>query len=257
MLDAPPRTPAPFHCPQCGADVSPDEEDSFVTCAFCGSSLHLEPGGAFRHEIVPAVLARDTLAGRLGRWLEDMEAIGSPKAVSARLLYFPLWVLPQATGRPVEPAAPLLAEPLDGFPLPSGDLKAFREDRAGDAEVIPASIRLESLRRDPVGTAPPAARLVHVPYWDVAYRVGSQAHRAWIDAVSGRVLPLSDPVSAEARLDRVYAGLLAGTFVIVMLGALLLFAGGARTALGLATLGGAGPAALWTIRRVISRVERG
>ena len=237
-------------CPQCGAAVEASEEGDVLLCASCGSSLVREGAHALRHEMLEPVLRRDELQARLGRWLTEREVLGSPTHVRARLVSFPLWVLPDASGTRVIPAAPLLVEPAGGFAVPAGDRKAFREDRTGDITVLPASI--------PVGSdePPPGTRLVHVPFWAVSYQHGTRSCEAWLDAVTGRVLPLSSPPSGERRLDASYSLVLVLTWLVLLAGFLALFAGGGRSILGLAVLALAGPAAHAVVRRTIARLER-
>src|SRR5262245_52393957 len=107
-------------CPQCGGKVRPEEEDAFVACEFCGSSMYLDPGLAVRHWILPATLRRENLPGFLGSWLQEREALGRPVSVSTRLLYVPFWVISQGGRTAVKPAVALLVHDLDRFSLPSG-----------------------------------------------------------------------------------------------------------------------------------------
>jgi hypothetical protein len=245
-----------MRCPQCGGEVRPEEEDAFVHCAFCGSSLYLDPGGAVRHEVLPALIARADLPGRLGRWLQDREAVGSPSNIATRLVYFPFWVLPAPQESRLVPAAPLLLQDMERFRLPSGDFKTFRDDRVTGGELVPASVLVESLV--PADEGPPkGTRLVHLPFWETGFRIASKECTVWVDAASGQVLALHAPVSSEARLDRIYSGLLATTYVALLAGFLLLFAGGVAIALGLLLLAVAGPGALALARRAIAREESG
>jgi DNA-directed RNA polymerase subunit RPC12/RpoP len=243
-------------CPQCGGEARAGEEHAFAACPWCGSRLFLDRGRAVAHEVLLPEVGRAHLAARLGRWLSGRETLGRPRLVATRLLLFPLWVIPATEGRAarIAVAAPLLEEPPGGLGLPAGDRKAFRADAVPGAELVPATVHLESLLQR--GAEPPkGARLVHVPYWEVRFRIGSQDHRVWIDAVTGGVVPLSEPQSAERRLDSAYTLLLAVTFVALLAGFLLLFQGGGRSAIGLGLLALSGPPAMAAARRLIARLE--
>jgi len=247
---------APIACPQCGAPVRPEEEDAFVACEFCGSRMYLDPDTAVRHEILPETVGRGELPARLGRWLHDREAVGKPRRVSTRLLWFPFWVLPDGhRGHDLRPAAALLVEGLDRFALPGGDRKAFREEIAAKGDLVPATVLLDSLV--PGGEPPEGVRLVHLPFWEVSFELGAAEHRVWIDAAGGQVLAHTHPPSAEGRRDRVYAGVLGLTFVVLLVGFFSLFQGGGASVLGLALLVLAGPGAWAVIRASIARVEGG
>ncbi len=255
----------PLVCPQCGGKVRPEEEDAFATCGFCGSRLYLDPELAVRHEILPAIVPRGELPGRLGRWLADLEALGSPENVSTRLLYFPFWVIPGDRRTRIEPAAALLLQDMQRFSLPAGDLKAFREELVGSAELIPATVLLANAvprRPDEAApalgdAAPKGTRLVHLPFWEVSFRIGRAEHHVWIDGAGGQVLPATVPASAGGSLDRTYSALLAAIFVVAVAGFLLVLSGGAgRVALGLAALAVGGPAGWWGIRRAIVLREK-
>jgi len=213
--------------------------------------MYLDPGLAVRHLILPATLRREELAGYLGRWLQEREAIGAPTSVSTHLLYFPFWVTSHEGKTVLEPAAALLVHDLDRFRLPSGDLKSFKSSLASTATIVPASVLLENLAPAQVGARDEVldTRLVHLPFWEVSFHIGSTHHRMWIDGAGGQVIPLSVPVSSERNLDRRYSLLLAVTYGLLVAGFAALFQGGGVAALGLLLLAGTGPGALWVARR--------
>jgi hypothetical protein len=221
-------------CPSCRAVVRPEEEGEFPECAFCGSSLYLDPRQAVRHLMIPAVLERRRVGRRLVDWLRKREILGIPRKVACRLLYFPFWVVHRESGPHLEPAAGSLATIAASLRLPAGDLKAFRRELTGKATVVPCSVPLECVR-DPA-SSDGNERLVHLPFWEVSYSLGAVRHRAWVDAVSGRVLPFSEPSTARWGFDFLYTSLVLGSFGAAVTGFVLAFQGGARSAAGIATL---------------------
>lgn len=238
-------------CPQCGGVVQSDDDSSLVTCAFCGSSLYLDPGSAVSHEILPPTLRKAQLAERIGSFLSQRETLGRPKRLRARLLFLPYWVVPRPEGERVAPAAALGALPLARYVLPSGDFRRFSPVLTGGAEVVPASVMVESLlppaRGSEAEAVPKGTRLVHLPFWEVRYRLGARDYRALVDAAAGQVLPFSLPVSSELWLDWAYSALLGVLFVVLVLGFRLLFAGDTA---GWLWLGGGAPVA-WAGVRVL------
>lgn len=163
----------------------------------------------------------------------------------------------------IEPATALLHLDLDEFTLPAGDLKAFHDDLAGGAEVVPATVALSSALAAvaPAAAAagavsPKGTRLVHLPFWVVSFRMGPAVHEVWIDAAGGQILPLSIPASAGGTLDRIYSALLASIFVAAAAGFLAVSSRrGPLVALGILLLITAGPLGWWGMRRAIARSE--
>jgi hypothetical protein len=156
-----------------------------------------------------------------------------------------------ASGEALVPASALLSEGVAAFRLPAGDRKAFAAEAARGGEVAPATVAREAL---PFASAPLSeVRLVHVPFWDVGYRMFGTPGRVLLDAVSGQALPLSPVPTSESRLDKVYAVLLAALFLVAFAGFHRLFRGEEKR--GLLLLLGAGPALLLVARQVIVRLE--
>jgi len=204
-------------CPQCGGALGIVEESGFALCGFCGSSLYFDPGRAVAHQILTPVLPAADVPALIERWLSGREAVGRARDVTAALAFYPFWVLPEGSGSRLEPAAPLLLFSSEPIHLPSGDLKAYHPELAGSARVVPASVLLDSLL--PAGEpAPKGTRLVHVPLWEVSYRVFAGSYQALVDASEGQVLPLSSPPSSERWLDWAHAAVLTALFLVVFRG---------------------------------------
>jgi hypothetical protein len=198
-------------CPQCGA-VLP-EAAGFSECDFCGAALHLGAPRGVGHEILRPQIARAEVDVHLERWLRSRDTLGRATVREARLAYLPFWDEP---GRDPAPAAEL-AEPL---PLPPAEALPFTAELAGDAEVVEARVPLASVLFDAAKPAPAGTRLVHVPFWRVAYRVGARDHDALVEAVSGRVVPLTFPAAAGERwLDVLNSMVMASLFVAVLVAA--------------------------------------
>jgi hypothetical protein len=196
-------------CPQCGA-VLP-EAAGFSECDYCGAALHLGAPHGVPHDVLGPQIDRAAVGGHLERWLRGRDTLGRATIGDARLAYLPFWVVPP---RDPVPAAEL----NDPLPLPPGDAQPFTAERAGDAEVVEPRVPLASLVAD-AARPPEGTRLVHVPFWRVDYRVGSREHQALVEAVSGRVVPLSFPAAAGERwLDVLNTLILAAVFVAVFLG---------------------------------------
>lgn len=238
-----PMTDARITCPQCGSAFEAEEEGAFATCPSCGSKLHLGTAEAIGHEILIPTLAEAETPERLGRWLKEREVTAKPTELATRLFWFPFWSLPSGA---LFPAAPLLAIHAGDFRAPSGDRKAFREELTRSSEVVPASVLAASLpvSDEEQGTA----RLLHLPFREVRFRLLGRDYRVWIDAASGQVLAFELPPTSERRLDATYGVLLAVLFAVVLLGVRSLFGHGHGTLFGLALLVAAGPL-FWLLAR--------
>lgn len=79
-----------IHCPQCGADISFEEESRVVRCQYCGSTLHITGrSGVFRNYVKPfenIPRMKKALRGAL-------KALGAKKALISekKLLFAPYW----------------------------------------------------------------------------------------------------------------------------------------------------------------------
>ena len=236
-------------CPQCGGVVQPREEDGFLDCGFCGSRLYWE-SVARRHEYLAPVLDAAAALRSLRHCLADREIQGQPEDLASRLCFFPFWLLPGAHGLKPLPAAATLVEGLADFHCPAGDRRAFDATvMAARGLVVPASVA------NPSGDQSARSSLVHVPFWELDFRVWSRACRVWVDAVSGQVLVDVVPASAERRLDRLYFGALLATLAALALGFRLLFAGGVSGLAGGGLLIALGPLASRGVRALIRRGE--
>ncbi len=237
-------------CPRCGIRFAAEEEGAFATCPACASRLHLGEEEEVTHQSLVPVLDEPAALGRLSRWLRDREITADPKETVTRLLWFPFWLLPDET---LVPAAPLLASNLGAFRLPAGDRVAFHEAAGGAAEVVPASVPAASLAADE--EARRKAKLLHVPFREVRFRLWGRDYHVWFDAATGQPLDFDLPPTSERRLDFTYALLLFALFAAGVYGVRTLFGGtGAPWWAGIVVLAGAAVIFL-AVAQVVIRVS--
>jgi len=180
----------------------------FANCPACGSLLHLGGVAEIAHQRLVPVLDEAAALGHLARWLRGREVLADPKEAATRLLGFPFRLLP---GDALIPAAPLLASNLGAFRAPAGDRVAFREGEAGPAEIVPASVPPAAIVVDEVTRR--AAKLLHVPFREVCFRLWGRDDTIWFDAATGQALDFDLPPTSERRLDVTYALLLLALLV--------------------------------------------
>jgi len=223
----------------------------FATCPACGSLLHLGDEAEVAHQKLVPVLDEAAALGRLARRLRDREVLADPREVATRLLWFPFWLLPEDA---LVPAAPLLASSLGAFHLPAGDRVAFREEEAGSAEVVPASVPSAGIDVDEETRR--AAKLLHIPFREVRFRLWGHNYVVWFDAATGQALDFDLPPTSERRLDVTYAFLLLALFAAGFYGVRTLFGGTAAPWwAGAAVLAGAAGVFLAAARIVIRLTE--
>ncbi len=237
-------------CPRCGGRLVLEEDGAFATCASCGSRLHLGEEEAVGHQMLVPVLSDEEARASLSRWLRDREVTADPREVASGLVWFPFFLLP---GSAVVPAAPLLASNLASFKLPAGDRKAFDAGAARGGEVVPASVRPESL--DLPDEARASVRLLHVPFRRVRFALFDRSYEVWFDAASGQPLDFSLPPTSERRLDVTYAVLATLLFAVAAYGVRCLFGGfGATWVRGAVVLAVAGPL-FWLVAWAVIRLS--
>jgi hypothetical protein len=233
-------------CPRCGIRFEAEEEGAFATCPACGSRLHLGDEEELAHQRLVPALDEIAFLGRFARWLRNREVLADPKEVATRLLWFPFWLLP---GDALVPAAPLLASNLGSFHLPAGDRVAFRSGPGGSGEVVPASVPPAGIEGDEETRH--EARLLHVPFREVRFRLWGRDYTVWFDAATGQALDFDLPPTSERRLDVTYALLLLVLFAAGVYGVRTLFGGtGAPWWAGAVVLAGAG-VVFWAVARVV------
>ena len=98
------------------------------------------------------------------------------------------------------------------------------------------------------------ARLLHVPFREVGFRLWGRDYRVWFDAATGQALDFELPPTSERRLDVTYALLLLALFAAGVYGVRSLFGEwGDPWWVGAAVLVGAA-VVFWVVARVVIRI---
>lgn len=206
-------------CPQCGAALAASDEP-FARCDFCGAGLHLGAPVGIGHDVLLPILGEGQVAGRLARFLSQRDTIGRAKEVRARLTFLPFWVVTEAGASRLVPADTALRAAIrDSVALPAGDARPFDPAAPPPGDFAPPTLPLGAVVPDPA-QPPEGTRLLHVPYFRVAYRLYTADHDALVSAVDGTVIPFSFPAAAGERwLDLLNAAVMAAVFLAVFHGA--------------------------------------
>jgi len=211
-------------CPQCGGEVRLQDTAGFVGCPYCGSSLVLDLTGVRPHLALRERLAAGQVLPLLRRWC-DAHGFPAPVVlVPPRLTYYPFWRYVVA-GRPrLVPAWPTVEGRWTEVPAPEAEQEVFDPAALGNAPVVESSVPEAAARaRAFGGDAPAAGDLVHVPFYDLTLRAGTEAVRVAVDACAGHVYPDRFPAgvgrqeSGEASRARLAVG-----WLLMFLAALLI-----------------------------------
>ena len=237
-------------CVQCGGGVEVTASQEFVQCPFCESSLYIDLSGTFPNQVIRPVVARDDAGGLVDRSLRSQEIAGiQVQAVSLR--YVPYWEV-EAFGEAHWFAArsPENSE-LARIRAVSGQREVLKPEEADalgvEAPEIPLDAALaEMRRRNRLAGQPDRASMVYLPVYQVDYRFGKTTHRAFVDAVSGRVYEDDPPSSPALHLDRQFGVYMAVALAIFFLEGLV-----CGPWFGLAAVAGTGAAFYFMLRHVV------
>jgi predicted RNA-binding Zn-ribbon protein involved in translation (DUF1610 family) len=195
-------------CTQCGGELHPDENQIFVTCPYCGSTVFIDKSRVVFHWYLAPTLDQAQANGALARWMSGSQTVKDldkkAKIVDVSFMYFPIWYFKsrQAKGEGIhlQPAAPLSVTELSGLQIPAGDLRPY-VDTIGN-QAVPPSVPLDTALVWVMQTIPGAQiienALVHIPLFIFRYIYDNQTYTAVVEAATGSVLANIFPSKPEA-----------------------------------------------------------
>ena len=216
---------AKLSCTQCGGELNPDENQVFVTCPFCSSTVYIDKSQVVFHWYLRATLDENQAMAALARWMSGSSTIKDldkkARVIEKKFQYFPLWFLRAKTERDSEkvflqPAAATSVTELRNISLPAGDLQRY--DPAIDSAAVLPSVPVEAARQwlmaenDTIKWEEMA--LVHVPIYIYKYVYQSKTYLAVVEAATGGVIANLFPAKAEAPYRAV--GFLTGVFYLLL-----------------------------------------
>ncbi|MBI4537573.1 MAG: hypothetical protein HY712_06415 [candidate division NC10 bacterium] len=161
----------------------------FVRCPFCACSLFLDLTGVRLHFCYHPRLSPADLPPLLRRRVGAPRASSGAIAGSSRLVFRPFWSFGGAGGARLMPAWPALASFWSGVVPPAGQRTVFDPAAmAGGTEVVEPAVPEAAARIQACGaeTAEPGV-LIHVPFFELRLRLGSDEREVAVEACSGRV----------------------------------------------------------------------
>jgi DNA-directed RNA polymerase subunit RPC12/RpoP len=241
-----------LNCTQCGGELHPDEDQIFLTCPYCGSTVYLDKSRVVFHWSLTPTLDEAKARGVLANWMASSKTVKDldkkARLVGTAFEYFPMWYIKyQLEGKEVialEPAAATSITELRRLNLPAGDLQKY--DPRLDAQAHTPSVPMDTAvgwvqqnRGSAVQIKETA--LVHIPIFSFKYVYNNQTYTAVVEAATGATLANIYPAKSEAPYV-LAGGITAGVYLCLALIPIAFAAGnsGTSTTLGLAICTGAG-----------------
>jgi hypothetical protein len=177
-------------CNLCGGenDVHPGQKMLF--CAYCGSALALEEQRGPEHLILPHKRSDRQAEEALRSHLLSKNR-GQPKDVEINFFFLPFLMLEDETGKAETvqaPGVPAIAGNL-AF-SPAGNYRFYEEQHAENQKIIPFNDITK-------GTI----RILHLPVYQLTYRMGRQNYEATVIGESWQVLADELPPEGAVQLD--------------------------------------------------------
>lgn len=187
-------------CPQCGGEIRLREAGGFPVCPFCGAGLVLDLTGVRPHLLYRPRQAPADVAPLLRRWC-DRQGLPAPSILSPpRLRYLPFWRYVQAGPRRLVPAWPTVQDRWGDVEVPEAEQVFYDPALVEGAEVVEASVPEAAARpRLSAGEELAPGELVHVPFFEVAMRIGTSRLAVSVEACSGRLYASPRPASVLAQ----------------------------------------------------------
>jgi len=217
MSDAPAPISHPLLCTQCGGQLHPDQDQIFLTCPYCSSTVYLDKSQVVFHWYLASTLDEGKARQALFRWMAGNQTVKDldkkSQLVGMTFEYFPLWYFKrrQSDGKEeilLEPGAAISVSELRGVKLPAGDLRKY-ESRL-DPEAVEPSVPLEAAlgwleqRNIPKNEIVERA-VVHIPLYAFKYRFQGTEFLALVEGGTGGVYANIYPAKAEAPYQTVAA----------------------------------------------------
>ncbi len=204
-------------CTQCGADVTVQQDATFIDCPYCGSALFLDKKKVVFHYVINSNFKPNEAEGNLKRWMAGNHTVKDldKKCTITKtdFYYFPVWYFKtkDASGDKIsiQPAATTSVSEIKKIPIPAGSLKFYEKELYNDDQMVKPDVLYDSAKTwlqssgvDPNNIA--EAALVHVPFYQFYYTYNNQTFTAIVEASSGQVYANIYPAKSEAPFRIVF-----------------------------------------------------
>jgi DNA-directed RNA polymerase subunit RPC12/RpoP len=205
-------------CTQCAADVTVQQDETFIECPFCGSALFLDKRKVVFHYLIHSNFKPNEAEGNLKRWMAGNHTVKDldkkSQIIKSDFYYFPVWYFKtkDSYGDKIylQPAASTSVSEIKKLQIPAGALKFYDKNVHNEHEIVKPDVLYENaqtwLKDSGVDLNIVAeAALVHIPFYQFTYNFNSQSYTALVEASSGQVYANIYPAKSEAPFRILFA----------------------------------------------------
>jgi DNA-directed RNA polymerase subunit RPC12/RpoP len=213
-------------CTQCGADVTVQQDETFIECPFCASALFLDKRKVVFHYLLNSNFKPNEAEGNLKRWMAGNHTVKDldqkAQIVKSDFYYFPVWYFKtkDSSGDKIhlQPAASTSVSEIKKLVIPAGALKFYDKNVHNEHEIVKPDVLYDSaqswLKNSGVDLNNVSeAALVHIPFYQFTYNFNSQSYTAMVEASSGLVYSNVYPAKSEAPF-KILFGLSIAAFIV-------------------------------------------
>jgi DNA-directed RNA polymerase subunit RPC12/RpoP len=205
-------------CTQCGADVTVQQDETFIDCPYCASALFLDKKKVVFHYLIHSNFKPNEAEGNLKRWMSGNHTVKDldlkSQIVKSEFYYFPVWYFKtkDSSGDKIhlQPASATSVSEIKKLQIPAGALKFYDKNVHNDHEIVKPDVLYDSAQAwlqssgIDLNTVSEAA-LVHIPFYQFHYNFGGQSYTALVEASSGQVYANIYPAKSEAPFRVLFA----------------------------------------------------
>ena len=205
-------------CTQCGADVTIQQDETFIECPFCTSALYLDKKKVVFHYLIHSNFKHNEAENNLKRWMSGNHTVKDldlkSKIIKSEFYYFPVWYFKTKDSGGdkiyIQPAASTSVSEIKKLNIPAGALKFYDKNIHNDHEIIKPDVLLENAKQwltdSGVNTGfISESALVHIPFYNFHYTYNGQTYAALVEASSGQVYANVYPAKSEAPFRVLFA----------------------------------------------------
>jgi DNA-directed RNA polymerase subunit RPC12/RpoP len=224
-------------CTQCGADVTVQQDETFIDCPYCGSALFLDKKKVVFHYVIENNFKPNEAEGNLKRWMAGNHTVKDldikAQIAKSSFYYFPVWYFKvkdaQGDRIYIQPAAATSVSEIKKIQIPAGALKFYEKGKYNDDEMVAPDVLYDSAKAwlQSSGIEPEKVTetaLVHIPFYQFYYNYEGQSYTALVEASSGSVLANIYPAKKEAPFRVLFTMSIAGYVVTSIICFIIAFA---------------------------------
>ena len=217
-------------CTQCGADVTVQQDETFIDCPFCASALFLDKRKVVFHYLINSNFKPNEAEGNLKRWMAGNHTVkdldSKAQIIKSDFYYFPVWYFKtkDSSGDRIhlQPAASTSVSEIKKLQIPAGALKFYNSKDYAEEQIVKPDVLYDSAQQWLQGSgvdlnSVSEAALVHIPFYGFTYNFNNNSYTALVEASSGQVYANIYPAKSEAPFRVLFAMSIAGFIITSIL----------------------------------------